>query len=322
MASSPERYKAMASSSVKMSKNLPEVFDKGIKKDSLDRNTMTMGRVPSPSTLCETHMSPVGSPVACSFKSCCIDEGFQEHNRMPIGLLPVLRKEFGHPPQEMRSQMGNLHPRQNKETGILDEKLDVSISVDGAPSDETIPTGHLPGSGSPADAGQRTILMKSDIFEMSPHGLAVTQVMIGRDEAFIEGLPGGAAHHSDFDGSKLLERSLNGALTVEGNLNRVTTPRTTSGPFLPWRKHHMACPLQTQEKFTASHDFGHAIALLPIPETAKLLGDEFPALRSILLNNGTDGKDIILSDPSASDDKWRLHGPLYSIVILKTPAFF
>lgn len=322
MASSPKRYKAMASSSVKMSKNLPEVFDKGIKKNRFDRNTMAMSRVPSPSTLCETHLNPISGPVTGSFKSGGIHEGFQEHQRMPIDPLPVLRKEFGHPPQEMRSQMGNLHPRQNKEAGILDDKLDVSISVDGAPSDEMIPAGHLPGSGSPAQAGQRTILMKSDIFEMFAHGLAVPEVMIGGDKSLIEGIPEGAAHHSDLDGSKLPETSLNGALTVERNLNRVTTSRTTSGSFLPWRKLHIACPLQTQEKFTASHGLGHAIALLPIPETAEFLGDEFPALGSMLLDNGSDENDISLSDPSAPDDKRRLHGPLYSIVILKTPAFF
>ncbi len=308
MASSPERYKAMASSSVKMSKDLPEVFDKGVKKDSLDWDTMAMGRVPSPSALRETHLNPVRSPVACAFKSCCIDEGFQEHNRMPIDLLPVLGKEVGHPPQEMRSQMGNLHPRQNKEPSVLDNKRDVSISVGGTPSDETIPTRHLPGSGSPADAGQRAILMKGDIFEMFAHRLAVPQVMIGREEAFIERLPGGAAHHCDLDRSKLLERGLKGALVVEGNLNRVMAPRTTSGSFLPCRKHHLACPLQTQKKFTASHGLGHTVALLPIPETAKFLGDEFPALGLMPLDNGSNENDITLDDPSAPDDKRCLHG--------------
>jgi len=308
VASSPERYKAMASSSVKMSKDLPEVFDKGVNKDSLDRNTMAMGCVPSPSALCETHRNPVSSPVAGSFKSCCIDEGFQEHNRMLIDLLPVLGKKFSHSPQEMRSQMGNLHPRQNKEPSVLDNKRDVSISVGGTPSDVTISTRHLPGSGSPADAGQRAILMKSDIFEMFAHGLTIPQVMIRRDEAFIERLPGGVAHHSDLDRSKLLERGLKGALVVEGNLNRVTAPRTTSGSFLPWRKHHLACPLQTQKKLTASHGLGHPVALLPIPETAKFLGNEFPALGLMPLDNGSNENDVTLDDPSAPDDKRCLHG--------------
>jgi hypothetical protein len=308
VASSPERYKAMASSSVKMSKDLPEVFDKGVNKDSLDRDTMAMGRVPSPSALGETHMNPVSSPVACSFKSCCIDEGFQEHNRMPIDLLPVLGKKFGHPPQEMRSQMGNLHPRQNKEPSVLDNKRDVSISVGGTPSDEMIPASHLPGSSSPAHARQRATLMKSDIFEMFADGLAVPQVMIGRDETFIERLPGGTAHHSDLDRSKLLERGLKWALAVEGNLNRMTAPRTTSGSFLPWRKYHMTCPFQTQKKFTAGHGLGHTVALLPVPETAKFLGDEFPALGLMPLDNGSNENDVTLDYPSAPDDKRRLHG--------------
>jgi len=146
--------------------------------------------------------------------------------------------------------------------------------------------------------------------------------MIGRDETFIERLPVGASYHSDLDGTKFLEGSHNGVLAVEGNLNRLAAPRATSGPFLPWRKLHIACPLQTQKKFAASHDFGHAIALLPIPETAQLLCDEFSALGSMLLNNGTDEKDITFSDPSASHDKWRIHGPLYKITLLNTPVLF
>jgi hypothetical protein len=312
----------MASSSVKMSKNLPEVFDKGVKKNSLDRNTMAMGRVPSPSTLGETHGNPIRSPITCSFKSCGIDEGLQKHNGMLIDPLPVLRKEFGHPPQDMRSQMRNLHPGQNKEAGILDDKLDVLIPVGGSPPDKMVTAGHLPGSASPTDASQRAMLMKGHIFEMLPHSLAVTQVMIGRDETFIEGFPVSASYHSDLDGSKSLERSHNGALAVEGNLDRLAAPRATSGPFLPWRKLHIACSLQTQKKFAAGHGFGHAIALFPIPETAQLLGDEFPPLRSVLFNNGTDEEDVTLRDPSAPDDKRRLHGPLYSITILKTPALF
>lgn len=312
----------MASSSVKMSKNLPEAFDKGVKKNGFNRKRMPMGTIPPSSPLGEAHMNPVGSPVTGPFKSEGIHEGFQKDDGMMIDLLPVLRKDFGHFPQEMRGQMGNFHPGQDKETGVLNNERNVSIPVGGSPPDKMVTAGHLPGSASPTDASQRAILMKGHILEMFPHSLAVTQIMIGRNETFVERLPVSASNLLDLDGANLLERSFEGTLVMKRNRDGSVMPWPTSRSLLPRRKIHIPCSLQTQKKFAAGHGFGHAIALFPIPETAQLLGDEFPPLRSVLFNNGTDEEDITLRDPSAPDDKWRLHGPLYSITILKTPALF
>jgi len=39
------------------------------------------------------------------------------------------------------------------------------------------------------------------------------------------------------------------------------------------------------------------------------------------LDNGSNENDITLGDPSAPDDKWRLHGPIQNIMFLRTPAF-
>jgi hypothetical protein len=70
----------------------------------------------------------------------------------------------------------------------------------------------------------------------------------------------------------------------------------------------MTCPFQTQQKFTASHGFGHAISLLPIPETAEFLGDKFSALGLMRFDNGADENEITLDDPSTPDEKRRIHG--------------
>jgi hypothetical protein len=312
----------MASSSVKMSKNLPEAFDKGVKKNGFNRKRMPMGTIPPSSPLGEAHMNPVGSPVTGPFKSEGIHEGFQKDDGMMIDLLPVLRKDFGHFPQEMRGQMGNFHPGQDKETGVLNNERNVSIPVGGSTPDKMVTAGHLPGGAPPTDASQRAILMKGHILEMFPHSLAVTQIMIGRNETFVERLPGGTSNLLDLDGANLLERSFEGTLVMKRNRDGSVMPWPTSRSFLPRRKIHIPCSLQTQKQLATSHDLGHSVALLPIPKTADLLRNEFPSLRSMPLDNGADEDDVTLCDPSTPDDKCCIHGSLYSITVLRTPAIF
>jgi hypothetical protein len=202
--------------------------------------------------------------------------------------------------------MGNLNPGKDEEAGILGNEMDVSISVIGLPSDEMIPRGRLPGCSSPTEASQRASLMEGHILKVFPHGLTVTQVMVGLDESFVERFPMGAPHHLEIDGPQVLQNSPDGFAGVKGN--RYRPPSTGSPSVLDRRKFHQPRLLQSQEKFTAGHGLKHAVPLSPIPETAEFFGDEGPASTLILFNNGLDKGNIIASYLSAPDDKRYLHG--------------
>lgn len=312
----------MASSLVKMGKDLPEVFGKGVEEDRLNREKILVGAIPFASALSEADRNPIGRLVTDSLEAGEVHESLQEHDGMMVDLLPVLGEDFDHSPQDVGGQMEHSHPGQDKETSILNNEMDVSIPVKRFPSDEMIPADHLPGCRPPTEASQGAILMEDDILKVFPNRLTVAKVMIGLNETFVEGLPLGASHHLDLDGTKLVERSGNGRLAGKRNLDRGGTPWAIPMPILAGRKLHPPRPFQAQEEFATGHGFGQAISLFPVPEATEFLGDEFPAVGSMFFNKGADGGNIIVRDPSAPDNQQGIHRRLYSIVFWKTPAFF
>jgi hypothetical protein len=289
-----------------MRKDLSKVFNQRVKEDSFNRTSEPVVDIPFASSLGETHMNPVGRLIADSLESFAIHKGLQKDDRMVVDFLPVPWEDSGHSPQEVRCQMRNLDPGKNEEAGILGNKMDVSISVIGLPSDEVIPREHLPGCSSPAEASQRPPLMEGHILEVFSHGLTVTQVMVGLDETLVERFPMGSAYHLEIDGPHLLQSSPDGFPGVKGNLYRPPSPGSPS--VLYRREFHPSRLLQTQEKFTTGHGLKHAVSLSPIPEAAEFFGDESPASTLMLFNNGLDKGNIIALYLSAPDGKRYLHG--------------
>lgn len=312
----------MASSSVKMGKDLPEVFGQGIEEDRLNRQDILVGAVPFASTLRAAHGDPIGRFVAGSLEASGVHEGLQKCEGVMVGPLPIGGKNLGHSSQEMRGQVGDSDPREDEESGILGEEIDILVSVERFPSDEEIPAHDLPGWGPPTDAGQGAILMEGDILKMFPHCLTVAQVVVSLDESFVEGLPGSAPDHADFDGAKLLKRGGDGRLAEKRHLDGCGASGAIPVSVLSGRERNRPRPFQAQEEFAARHGFGLAIFLFPLPEVAEFLGDIFPAQGSMFFNKGADDGNIIVRDPSAADNKWSIHGRLYSIMFLRTPAFF
>jgi hypothetical protein len=153
--------------------------------------------------------------------------------------------------------------------------------------------------------------MKDDILKMLPHCLTVAKIMVSMDETFVERLPLSASNHLDLNGSGLSNTSPDRLPGVKRYPDGPAAPGTIPVSILPGRKFHQPCPLQTQKQFSTSHRLEHTVSLPPIPEAAKLLGDECPALNSMLLDNGADEGNITIGNPSAPDDKCCIHGPLY-----------
>jgi hypothetical protein len=311
----------MASGSVKMGKDLAEVFGKGVKENRLNRQEILVGAIPFASTLRAAHGGPIGRLVAGSLEASGIHEGLQQRERVMVGPWPIGGEGSGHFPEQMRGQMGNLNPRKDKESGVLGDEVDIVVSVQGFPSDEEIPAHHLPGCGPPTDAGQGAILIEGDILEVFPHRLAVAQVVVSLNESFVEGLPGRAADHPDFDGAQLLQRSRDGRLAEKRHLDRGGASGAIPMSVLSGGELNQPCPFQAQEQFAASHGFRQTVFLLPLPEAAEFLGDIFPAPGSMRFDKGANDGKVIVRDPSAPDNKRSIHGRLYSIMLLGTPAF-
>jgi hypothetical protein len=305
--SSPERYRAMASSLVMTRKKVSKVFNQRVKEYGFNRSRRLMVDIPFASALGETHGNPVGRLIAGARKSLGIHKGLQQDNGMVINSLPLLGQDSGHSPQKVRGQMRNFHPRKDEETSILGEEMDVSIALSRLPSDELIPSGHLPGRRAPAETGQRAALMEDQVFKVFSHGLAVTQVVVGVDESLVEGFPVGPSHHLEIEGTQLLQSTPKGLAGMEGELDR--PPSVPSARVLSGRELNQPDLLQTQEEFAAGHGFKLAVSLSPIPETTEFFGDESAASPLMFLNNRSDEGKIIVVDFSAPDEQRCLHGP-------------
>jgi hypothetical protein len=297
----------MASSLVKAGKDLAEVLDQRVQEDGLDWSRRSMVAIPFASALGETHGNPVGRPIAGARKPLGVHKRLQQDQGMVIYPLPIPGQEASHSSQKVRGQMGNLHPGEEEEANILGQKMDMAIPVDRLPSDELIPRGHLPGGSAPAQTGQGASLVEDQILEVFPHGLTIPQVVVGLDEALVEGFPGGASHHLDIQGPQLGEGGPNGLSGVEGDGDGA--PASRSASMLEGREFHQPCSLQTQEEVAAGHGFPCTVSLSPIPETTQFLGDEGAALQAMLFDNGSDKGNLLTGDPSASDAKRDLHRP-------------
>jgi len=311
----------MASGSVKMGKDLPKVFGQGVKENRLNGQQILVEAVPFASAPSGAHGDPISRLVAGSLEASDIHEGLQQREGVMVGPLPIGGEDAGHCPEEMRGQVGNLDPREDKESGILGEEMDILGSVEWFPSDEQISAHHLPGCRPPPDAGQGAILMEGDILEVFPHRLAVAQVVVSLKESFVEGLPGSAADHPDFEGTQLLKRSRDGRLAQKRHLDRGKAPGAIPMSVLSGWELNQPCPFQAQEQFAASHGFRQTVFLFPLPEAAEFLGDIFPAPGSMLFDKGANDGKVIVRNPSAPDNKRSIHGRLYSILLLRTPAF-
>src|ERR1035437_5485357 len=84
------------------------------------------------------HHYPVRRPVTCPAKAFRIDEGFQKIDRVPIDALPVLRDLAAHPAEDVRAQVWDSAPRQNKKACVVGEEADVAPPGFAAPADEVV----------------------------------------------------------------------------------------------------------------------------------------------------------------------------------------
>jgi hypothetical protein len=295
----------MASSLVKMGKNLPKVFSQRVKPYGFNRSPRRRIAIPFASALGKPHVNPVGCLVAGALKTLAVDKGLQKEDRMVVYFLPVSGEEPGHAAQDMGGQIRNLNPGQDEEAGILGNKMKVSISVSGWPPDKPIPRGDIPGGSAPTQAGQGAPLMEDHVLKVFPHGLTVTQVMVGLDESLVERFPMGTAHHLEIEGPQFLQRGPNGLPGVKGDVYR--PPSAGSASVLDRRQLHQPCLLQAQKEFAAGHGLKHAVSLSPVPETTDLFGNEGPAASLMFFNKGANESNIIVGNRSASDDKETLH---------------
>src|SRR5205823_13943167 len=93
------------------------------------------------------NVDPVGGPVTSSSKALCVHQRFQQQWAMPVSSLPSARHPPGAQRQNLAGQSLDPHPGQNQEPSVIDDPLQVALSLLVAPPDPGVAGLHLPEIG-------------------------------------------------------------------------------------------------------------------------------------------------------------------------------
>jgi hypothetical protein len=87
---------------------------------------------------------PIGRLVAGASKKACVDEGFKPEDSVCINTMPVLGDDCGTSCKQMGSKIGDNDPGKNEEAGVVDQQMQVILSLSGIPSNVSVPASDMP----------------------------------------------------------------------------------------------------------------------------------------------------------------------------------
>lgn len=107
-----------------------------------------------------TNVNPVGGVVASAAMARDFYEGLQQHRTVAVALMPVVGQlPCGHR-EDLRCKPFGLDPWQDHEARVVDDQLDVSLSLGFAPPDGALPGLEFPGAGAKAEQREQLLAGK------------------------------------------------------------------------------------------------------------------------------------------------------------------
>lgn len=140
-----------------------------------------------------TDVDPVSGFITGAPEAIFFDKSFQQMERVVVETKPVLRDSFCVQGQDFRGQAFDRDPGEDEEAGVIGHTMEVFFFGGFIPADERIAGSNGPGRRAPAEASDRPVLYKGDIFEMTSDNLAITEVMILLDQAVVKRFKRGIA---------------------------------------------------------------------------------------------------------------------------------
>src|SRR5271167_3371467 len=116
-----------------------EVAHERIDPDALDGSCLAMQDVKFPPALRITEVLPVGGLVAGAGKARLLDEGFEQDRAIGVAGLPVIGQSSAHQGKDARGEVLAADPRQDEEAGVVDDEVEVPLSLISRPANDLIP---------------------------------------------------------------------------------------------------------------------------------------------------------------------------------------
>src|SRR6058998_601087 len=95
------------------------------------------------------NMNPVGGAIAGSAKTGCIHQSFQQQGTIAVVIFPIRRQSPCTQRQDLARESLDTNPRQDEESGVVHDPLQVALPLLVVPADPLVASLHLPGRRCP-----------------------------------------------------------------------------------------------------------------------------------------------------------------------------
>jgi hypothetical protein len=155
-----------------------EVAHERIDPDAFDGLSVAMQGIELAAALRIAEVSPVGGLVAGAGKTRFLDEGFEQDGPIGVASLPVIGQSAAHQGENARGQIFAVDPRQDEEARIVDDEMQVALSLIPRPTDDLIRGFDLPSAQAKAQAGDDVAGSAHRVAQLRPGHRLVSEVSV------------------------------------------------------------------------------------------------------------------------------------------------
>jgi len=121
---------------------------------------------------------PVGSLVGGAAKALLLDEGFEQERPVTVLELPVGGDLPGGASQDGRGQIPAFNPRQDEESRIVHDPVQVLLALRRRPADIVVARLGLPGGGSEAEQGDEASASANEVAQLGTGQRLIAEVVV------------------------------------------------------------------------------------------------------------------------------------------------
>lgn len=145
-----------------------EVADERIDPDALNGLGIAMQSIELAASLRISEILPVGGLVASACKAWFLDEGFHQDRTVRVAGMPIVRQALADAGEDVRSEVATLYPRQDEESGVIDDEVQVARTLFVRPANELISRLGLPGACAETQQGNDLICGAYEVTQLRP----------------------------------------------------------------------------------------------------------------------------------------------------------
>jgi hypothetical protein len=243
-----------------------EVARERIDPDTFNRLGVAMQGVELAATLRIPEELPVGGLVTGTGKARLLDEGFDQDRPIGIAGLPVIGQALSGQSQDAGSEIFAVDPRQDQEPGVIDDQMQVALSLICGPTDELVPELYFPGASAEAEGGDDVACGADEVAQLRPGHELMSKIMMAFDVRVPQQRVGFGTHQINAERGEFDGRDARG---LENRLFNVRIRLIGDGLWISRRwQGEQAIGLHAQQRHSAAHIFEFAIVAPPVQPLA------------------------------------------------------